>query len=329
MNNNSLSFVLFGACLCLLPISLVAVEPLGVPDRGDIEYPDGKPPTANEIALGKTLFFDTRLSINRKQSCATCHNPDLGLGDGMSKGIGTMGEGLGRNTPHLYNLAWNVTFFWDGRSASLEEQALGPIQAPGEMNMPLEKLLPRLNKVPYYQSAFKEVYGDSTITKENLAKAIAAFERNIIVDDSSFDRFMKGDKYAMSPAAINGLALFNGKANCVACHDGANFTDNSFHNLGMKDGDPGRVKIDPSSGLTGAFKTSGLRNIVLTAPYMHDGSKATLEEVIRFYNRGGDTEQGRDKLIKPLALSDKEIFDLVAFLGSLTSPVIIDRPEIP
>mgnify|MGYP005984867629 CR=1 FL=1 len=320
---------LFGLCILCFSMLVSAESNLGTPDRDDIEYPDDDAPSQQEVELGKILFFDTRLSINNKQSCATCHNPDLGFGDGVAAGSGTMGGPLGRNTPHIYNLAWSSIFMWDGRKASLESQALGPIEAPGEMNMPLDTLLPKLNAVPFYQQQFKAIYGSSTITRENLGKAIAAFERTIISDNSAFDKYIAGDKDAMSAAAIRGLALFETKANCVKCHDGANFTDDSFHNIGIKGSDVGRDAIMQSPGMKGAFKTPGLRNTLLTSPYMHDGSLASLEEVIRFYNKGGDNAQGRSKLIEPLQLTEIEIQELVAFLGALTDPVVIERPSIP
>jgi cytochrome c peroxidase len=302
---------------------------LGTPDMDDIEYPDDDAPSKQEVELGKILFFDTRLSINNKQSCATCHNPDLGFGDGVAAGSGTMGGSLGRNTPHIYNLAWSSIFMWDGRKPSLESQALGPIEAPGEMNMPLDTLLPKLNAVPFYQQQFKAIYGSADITRENLGKAIAAFERTIISDNSAFDKYIAGDKDAMSASAIRGLALFETKANCIKCHDGVNFTDDSFHNIGIKGDDLGRDAIMQSPGMKGAFKTPGLRNTLLTSPYMHDGSLASLEEVIRFYNKGGDNPQGRSKLIEPLQLTEIEIQELVAFLGALTDPIVIERPSIP
>lgn len=218
---------------------------------------------------------------------------------------------------------------WDGRKPSLEEQALGPIEAAGEMNMPLNILLPRLNEVPFYQQEFKAIYGSPIITKETLGKAIAAFERSIISDNSPFDQYLAGNENAMSPEAIQGLALFETKANCTRCHDGVNFTDDSFHNIGVIGNDLGREAIVSSPGMTGAFKTPGLRNTLLTAPYMHNGSLGSLEEVIRFYNKGGEQSAGRSKLIEPLKLNELEIQALVAFLGALTDPVVIERPNIP
>ncbi|MBV1878283.1 MAG: c-type cytochrome [Pseudomonadales bacterium] len=306
-----------------------AAVALTTPELDEIEYPEDEPPTIEEINLGKTLFFDKRLSANQTQSCATCHNPDLGFGDGMAKGIGSEGNSLSRNTPHIYNLAWAAVFFWDGRSASLEDQALGPIQAEGEMNMPIEDLLPRLQQVPFYQQQFKAIYGSATIGADEIARAIAAFERSIVSSNSAFDRYIAGNKAAMGPASIRGMQLFEGKAKCTQCHDGANFTDDSFHNIGLGIEDEGRQKITHNKRMAGAFKTPGLRNSSLTAPYFHDGSVTTLEEVIRFYNKGGNTHQNKDQLIQPLNLTDQEIMDLVAFLGALTSEVTVDRPTIP
>ena len=321
--------VMLGLCCLSLSMLVHSANNIATPDMDDIEYPDDEPPTAAEIELGKVLFFDTRLSLNQQQSCATCHNPDLGFGDGVAAGKGTMGGTLGRNTPHIYNLAFNSVFFWDGRASSLEEQALGPIEAAGEMNMPLDKLLPRLQAVPYYQKAFKDVYGSSDINTANLAKAISAFERTIISDNAPFDKYLAGNKSAMSPSAVRGMELFEGSAGCTQCHDGANFTDESFHNIGVADKDVGRDKIASSPGMKGAFKTPGLRNAIFTAPYMHDGSLASLEEVVRFYNKGGNSKDGRSKLIKSLDLTELQIQDLVAFLGALTDPVLIERPIIP
>ncbi len=305
-----------------------AEVPIGTPDVSDIEYPDDESPGLAEIELGKILFFDPRLSVNHNQSCATCHNPDLGFGDGLEKGIGTTGQELGRNTPHLYNLAWSVVFFWDGRAGSLEEQALLPIQSKEEMGMQLDLLVSRLNDVGEYRKRFKDVYGVEEISADEVGKAIAAFERSIITNNSPFDRYMAGDKNAMGPAAIRGMKLFQNKARCTQCHDGSNFTDDSFHNLGVSK-DVGRAAIVNDKTLTGAFKTPGLRNVTLTGPYMHDGSLGSLVEVIEFYNQGGGANKNLDKLMKPLNLTDEEIMDLLAFLGALTDPVEITRPPIP
>ncbi|MDT8448417.1 MAG: cytochrome c peroxidase [bacterium] len=309
--------------------NLAAFVPLATPDRFEIRYPDDEEPTEELAQLGRLLFFDNRLSFNQTQSCATCHNPDLGFSDGLKTGLGAKGERLGRNTPHLYNLAWEMRFFWDGRAESLEKQALGPIASSAEMNMDLAELLPRLKAVPAYQKAFKKQFPDQGVTPETLAQALAAFERTLIVDDTPFDRYLKGDLKALSPAAKRGLALFKDKARCVQCHDGPNFTDHGFHNIGLPDKDLGRYGIEKRDNLYKAFKTPGLRNVAFSAPYMHDGSLASLEEVVRFYNKGGEKVKAKDKAIKPLELSEQEIFDLIAFLGALSQPLVIERPEVP
>ena len=233
-----------------------------------------------------------------------------------------------RSAPHIYNLAWNKIFFWDGRAASLEEQALGPIEAEGEMNMPLTEVVARLEAVPQYQEMFKQVYGDEGIKDETIGRAIAAFERTVISKNSAFDRYLAGAEHALSAEAKHGMQLFVGKANCIACHSGPNFTDESFHNLGMKDDDIGRAKIVKADAMHKAFKTPGLRNVALTGPYMHDGSMGSLEEVVQFYNRGGDVASP-DPLVKKLELTAEEERALIAFLGALTDPVHIEHPVIP
>ncbi len=307
----------------------VAVDPrLGTPDPDLIEYPDQAPPSPVLVELGRTLFFDNRLSGNQTQSCATCHNPDLGFGDGQALGQGSHGNRLGRNTPHLYNRAWSRIFFWDGRAATLEEQALGPIQSKGEMDMDLPQLLKRLEAVETYQRQFAAAFGSPGIDKDRVARAIAAFERTLVSADAPFDRYVRGDAQALSAEARRGMALFTGKANCIACHSGPNFTDDSFHHLGVKGQDRGRAAIQPGALAEHAFKTPGLRNCVATAPYMHDGSLATLEEVVRFYNRGGDARTP-DPLIKPLQLGEPEIGDLLAFLGALSDGIDVKRPAVP
>lgn len=329
MKARSLKLALCGLVGLGIVSMALAAEPLATPKTSSIAYPQGVPDSPAQIELGRVLFFDTRLSHNGMQSCASCHNPELGFGDGMARGRGTKGDMLGRNTPHLYNLAWNEVFFWDGRAGSLEEQALGPIQSDKEMALPISLLLSRLNAVAGYKPYFQAAFGSEEITAERVGAAIAAFERTIIGQNSAFDRYLAGDKNAMSPEAQRGLALFEGKAKCTQCHDGANFTDNSFHNIGVKGGDAGRAAIIKDKSLQGAFKTPGLRNVALTAPYLHDGSEPTLESVVRFYNRGGDVVANRSKLIQKLNLSEQDIRDLVTFMGALTDPVRVERPTIP
>lgn len=304
--------------------------PLATPAPATIVYPAGAPPTAAEIALGKTLFFDPRLSRNLTQSCATCHNPALGFGDGVALGKGAEGNQLGRNTPPLYNLAWNRVFFHDGRSPSLEAQALNPIESNAEMNIPLPLLIERLSAVDWYRQQFQAVYGGEKITADMIGKALASFERTLTSRNAPFDRFLAGDTGAMSESAQRGLKIFKGAAWCSSCHDGANLTDNEFHNIGVKTTDPGRGKFAPDQPrMQGAFKTPGLRNVELTGPYMHDGSQRTLEDVMKFYNRGGDDKKRRDPLIRELDLSKQDIADLVEFMKALTDPVAIEAPSIP
>lgn len=302
---------------------------LGTPDRDYIEYPDDEEHSLEEIELGKWLFFDNRLSKNNNQSCATCHNPELGFSDGMKFGLGTDGNRVGRNAPHIYNLAWATTFFWDGRALSLEEQALGPILSSAEMGMSQELTLERLQNIKGYLKRFEEVYDDG-LTFENVGKAIAAFERTFISDNAAFDQYIAGNEQAMSPSAVRGLQVFIGKGNCIDCHSGPNFTDDSFHNIGVGDADVGQFAINNDPASKSAFKTPGLRNIIYSGPYLHDGSAASLEEVIDLYNAGGVAgAQNVSKLIKPLGLDNQEKADLVAFLGALTDRVVIERPKLP
>ncbi|PCI28507.1 MAG: hypothetical protein COB67_06175 [SAR324 cluster bacterium] len=193
----------------------------------------------------------------------------------------------------------------------------------------MDELLPRLRSVPYYQRRFAALFPDAGLTAQTLALAIAAFERNIISTNSPFDRYLQGNLAAMDQSAIQGMRLFEGKARCVLCHGGSNFTDNGFHNIGINNGDQGRSKIQAGSINYGAFKTPGLRNVILTGPYMHDGSLQSLEAVIRYYNTGGNMARNLDPLMQPLKLTEEEVFDLLAFLGSINNPVTIQRPQIP
>jgi cytochrome c peroxidase len=208
--------------------------------------------------------------------------------------------------------------FWDGRAGTLEEQALGPIQNPIEMNTTLEQLEQRLNAIPGYRQQFQKVFGTDTITAPNVGRAIAAYERTILSGDAPFDRYKAGDKKALSPAAERGMKLFFGKAHCSACHSGSNFTDHAFHNIGVgmsaKEIDQGRQVISKLEGDHGSFKTPGLRDIARSAPYMHDGSEKTLADVVAYYNRGGTPNDYLDEEIYPLNLSKEEQADLVTFL---------------
>ena len=300
---------------------------LGTPDPKSITWPDDEPASAAQIALGRQLFFDSRLSGTGTVSCATCHDPAKGLADGRVKSLGAHGERLGRNTPGLANVAFGSVFFWDGRADSLEQQALGPMTNAHEMDLPRDQIVPHLQRVRAYRDSFATAYPEG-LTLVSIAKAIAAFERTLISRTSPFDRYAAGDHEALSPAARRGMVLFAGEANCVVCHRGPNFTNESYRNIGLPDqSDLGRAAIQPGATLKAAFKTPSLRNVALTAPYFHDGSVATLEEVIRVYSEGGVLP--RDPILTQLGLHPNEQRDLVAFLQALTAPIDVTRPPLP
>jgi cytochrome c peroxidase len=284
--------------------------------------PADNPITPAKVELGRQLFFDARLSSDRSVSCATCHNPVMGFADGRRTSMGTRGQVGGRSAPTVINLAYATGgVFWDGRAASLEEQAKGPIQNPIEMSNTHKNVVATLNALPGYRSQFEHVFGSPEITIDNVAKAIAAFERVIISGNSPWDRFMKGDQTALSEEARRGRDLFQTKANCIRCHAGFNLTNNQFRNIGVGfDGpnpDLGRYEFTRNDGDRGRFKTPTLREITFTAPYMHDGSEPTLEGVIEYYDRGGNPNPYLDSDIEPLHLSKQEKADLLAFLHSL------------
>ena len=320
-------------CLLLLslliqPESACAAEPAGLPP---ISYPKDNLPTDEKIALGKQLYFDGRLSSDNKVSCASCHDPAKGFSNGDQFATGVDGKKGGRNSPTVINAALQQFQFWDGRAKSLEEQALGPIQNPIEMNMPLDAVVARLNGIEGYKTQFQKVFG-TEVTSAGIGKAIAAYERTILSGDAPYDRFKAGDQAALSVAAQRGMKLFFGKANCVACHAGPNFTDNGFHNIGLPGTDEGRAAISKSLGDKGSFKTPTLREIARTAPYMHDGSLKTLEEVIAHYIKGGTPGPQVDEELFPLKLSTDEAADLITFLNeglSSASYPAHTAPELP
>jgi cytochrome c peroxidase len=296
-----------------------------------IPFPSDNPYTVAKVALGKALYFDTRLSRANVLSCATCHNPAYGWGDGQPKGVGDNMKALGRRSPTIVNAAFGQIFMWDGRAASLEEQALGPIKTDVEMNLPVDKLIERLNSVPGYASMFEAAFPKEGIKPEHVAKAIATFERTVVSARAPFDAWVDGGEKAISDEARRGFALFNTKAACARCHSGWNFTDDSFHDIGLASEDVGRGKFLPSiSKMQRAFKTPGLRDIAQRGPYMHDGSLATLEAVVDHYDNGGIDRPSRSDLIKPLGLTPQEKKDLVAFMQTLTSdldPIMV--PVLP
>lgn len=306
------------------------VEP-GHPSLEVWLLPDVPPaPSQNEITqarveLGKALFFDPGLSANQAMSCATCHNPALGWADGQAFSKGVNGNTLARTSPSMVNMAFNDIYMWDGRVSSIEEQVLGPITSPAEMNVSLEDLEKIIGKSPTYKKSFDQAYPGEKIDSQVIGKALASFVRTVVSNESAFDRWVKGDASAMSEGQVNGFKLFvdEQKGNCVACHHPPNFTDNGFHNIGLpvkqENMDPGRFALKPLPLMKGAFKTPTLRDIALTAPYFHDGSAASLQDVMRHYVEGGDKNGPLSPNMKPLELSDAETADLIRFMEALTS----------
>jgi cytochrome c peroxidase len=307
----------------------VTIEaPLGLPP---LPVPADNPPTVETVALGKKLYFDPRLSADGSVSCATCHAPEKGFGDARRTAQGVRQQTGNRNAPTVLNAAYSPRQFWDGRAASLEEQAAGPIANPIEMNLPHDQCVARLNADPEYRALFAKAFGPGAIAMGHVQKAIAAFERTLITGNSPFDRYQYGgDRTAMPEAAVRGMAIFMDKdrGNCTACHlagpKAALFTDGLFHNVGAgmnAEGeltDLGRFNETKAEADRGAFKTPSLRNVAQTAPYMHDGRLKTLREVVDFYAGGGSSNPNLDRQIRPLALTGKDREDLVAFLEALT-----------
>ena len=299
-------------------------------------YPEGNKPNAARIDLGHKLFFDPRLSGDGNMSCATCHNPSLGWSDGLPTGKGVKSMVLGRASPTVTNTGYNSIQMWDGRKKDLEDQAMGPMEATVEMNMDTAKLFAWLNQNEGYKVLFAKAYPGEAIDANTVSKAIATYERVTAVSNNSpFDRWVKGDKKAMSAQQVEGFKLFNGKANCVACHSAPNFTDNGFHNLGLAsygvaEPDMGRYAHKPVKAMKGAFKTPTLRDIERTAPYFHDGSAKTLMDVVEHYNKGGVVKTDLSPNMKELNLTQQEKEALVAFMKALTSPFVkVQLPELP
>jgi cytochrome c peroxidase len=299
-----------------------------------VEAPADNPQSPAKVDLGRLLYFDPRLSRDRSMSCATCHAPALGFADGRPRAIGFGGKVLDRHSPTVLNAAYYTAQFWDGRAATLEAQAEGPIEAAGEMNLPREELVRRLTAVPEYRRRFEEVFGTGP-TLTNVGMAIAAFERTLVTPDSRFDAYARGDKGALTEREKRGLSLFIGKAACSQCHSGPNLSDSQFHVLGVprragQPDDVGRYAVTRDERDIRAFKTPTLRNVALTAPYMHDGSLPTLESVVAFYDRGGGAAPNRSRKLLRLRLTAAERRDLVAFMRALTGrPPAVEIPTPP
>lgn len=300
-------------------------------------HPKDNKPTPARIELGKILFFDPRIGGDGNMSCATCHNPILGWSDALPTAKGFKSQTLARATPVITNTGYNSIQMWDGRKKTLEEQAIGPMEASVEMQTNFTNLLKLINTSDEYKTAFEKAYPGEGVSKDTLAKALASYERTIISNNSPFDQWIKGNEKALTPQQVNGFKLFIDpeKGNCAVCHSAPNFTDNGFHNIGLKswgekNPDMGRYTERPLGLMKGAFKTPTLRDITLSAPYFHDGSATTLEEVMDHYNKGGIVKTNLSPNMKTLSLSKKEQADVVAFLKSLTTePEPITLPTLP
>lgn len=288
-------------------LALVISIPLGLDLY--LPVPESNPLSVEKVELGRRLFRDRRLSRDRSIACSSCHDPDRAFSDGRPVAIGIDRQVGRRSAPALINRGYGRAFFWDGRAATLEEQVLQPIQDPKEMDMTLGEASERVGLPPH-----------------EISRALASYVRSILSGNSRFDRFVNGDRRALSPEQQEGLRVFRGKGNCTGCHVGPNFTDERFHNTGIawRDGalqDEGRSAMTGKPGDRGAFKTPTLREIARTAPYMHDGSMLSLEDVVAYYERGGNANPGLDPELRPLMLTASEKRSLVAFLRALSGTV--------
>jgi len=331
---------------CIVITGIASLSTASAEDLSDwklppVPVPADNPQSQAKVELGHKLAFDTRLSKNDSISCAGCHLPFAGGGGHTPRAFGQGGE-LGRWAPAWINAAYYTSLFWDGRAASLEEQTgalpghMGPISAPGEMGGDVAAIVQRLKSIPAYNNAFHKAFKDG-VTQQNIAKAIAAYERTLIARNSPFQRYVNGENDALSAAAKRGFDLYRNKAQCASCHSAPLLTDNAFHNIGVPQVGPlkqdvGRYAVSHDEDDQGAFKTPTLYNSASFLFSMHDGAFSTMQQVIEHYNRGGDPKNvHQDDLIEPLHLSGKEISDLIAFMQSLTDPQLnhIHRPSLP
>jgi cytochrome c peroxidase len=302
--------------------------------------------TPERTALGEKLFFDARLSIHGRTSCGSCHMPERGWADGVPRSLRFMGQPTPRNSQTVMNAGFALEAYnWDGKNRSLEQQATGSQGFSGATGGGAKEIgitdanlgIERIKAVAGYRDLFAAAYPGEPITQATAGKAIAAFERTLISRNTPFDRWVRGDASAMSAAQVNGLRVFidPAKGNCAVCHAAPLFSDKSFHNVGLRqygeaDPDLGRFKVHAVEPMKGAFKTPGLREVANTAPYFHDGSAASLQDVVMHYARGGDVKSNLSPHIRPLPLTAQERDDLVAFMQALTSPpAVYDYPRLP
>lgn len=331
--------VLTGACQKeIRPVVDLTPYPLQIPlglGKGYAKWiPADNPLTTAKVELGKKLYFDPRLSADGSVSCARCHKLEHGFADDTPFSDGVKGQLGDRNSPTVLNRLYSKAQFWDGRAASLEAQALGPVQNPVEMANTLPLMVSSLDKIAGYKPDFEKAFGSAEITADRVGKAIASFERTLLSGNSAFDRFQAGDTSAISESAKRGFAVFMSKGNCAQCHPLPNFTDEEYHNLGVGMNKPnpdlGRYKVTKNEEDKGAFKTPTLRDVANTGPYLHDGSGETIEAVVALVGRGGGRNPNLDPKVKPLRLTKKEQADLVEFLKALTGePLKVTEPALP
>jgi cytochrome c peroxidase len=313
---------------CSEPGRTAAVFP---PDFPALPVPPDNPITDAKVALGRRLFFDKRLSRTGEIACGSCHRQENAFADPRTVSVGVQGRTGTRNAPALINLAWGRSFFWDGGVDTLERQAMAPIVATDEMDLRLAVAVARLAEDAGYAAQFQEAFGEPP-SPLALTRALATFVRTLVSGDSRYDRYRRGDPGALDPAETRGMALFFGeRAECFHCHDGFNFTNERFANNGSGQDAPGadvgRQRITGSPNDRARFKVPTLRNVAVTAPYMHDGSLATLEEVVDQYARGGRGAVPADPTVHPLDLDAGERRDLVAFLRALTDEAFLRDPR--
>ena len=313
----------FAATLAALPAAERLDIPLGLDNY--LPVPEDNPLTPEKVELGRRLFNEKQLSRDGTVACSTCHDPKRNFTDDKPLAEGVFGRIGARRVPAILNRAYGTAFFWDGRIPTLEEQVLQPIINDKEMDMTLEEAVARLRKDEEYAAEFDSVFGHA-ITEQDVSHALASYVRTILAGNSRYDRYLNGEGDALTELERRGLEIFRGKGNCTDCHLGPNLTDEKFRNTGIawKDGelaDLGRFRFTKRENDRGSFKTPTLRNAASRAPYMHDGSLATLSDVADYYNRGGNRNPWLDRELLPLRLTDAEKEALVAFLQTLTGPV--------
>jgi cytochrome c peroxidase len=292
--------------------------------------PRDNPQSTDKTELGRQLFHDKRLSADDTISCSNCHIQKFAFSNAPNRvSTGIRGQKGTRNAPGLGNIGYRRSWFWEGGAKSLELQAMGPITAHDEMGMEPDVLVRKLKSVPAYVEHFARVFPDG-ITMLNITRALASFERTLVTDNSPWDRYRQGDEKALSAAALRGMDLFFGeKGDCFHCHNGFNFTDEQLHNTGVHEvyKDEGLARITKNPADVGKFKTPSLRNLAMTAPYLHDGSMKTLQDVLNHYNKGGQANENADLLMRPLGLSKQDMNDLIMFLNALSDTKFTTNPQ--